>query len=227
VASAKANLGSAIAADLQLHRRGPRYRYTTRRCLAPHSMVVAPGTALHLPERAGPGRHGRSGRRRREALAGEVESHGVDAALPREESDERTWPGARCKEESRRGGAGCRKCEEGCQRGFCGGVSEGAAHHCVIGCLPPWSVRRVQTGAPSTVSVVLPHGKEVEAPGAGRGGDEPPALLLQVGHVEEADTAGEREGEQGGWIGGAGLGIQATGVAPPPPRVRAEEEPLR
>ena len=81
--------------------------------------------------------------------------------------------------------------------------------------------------APSTVSVVLPHGKEVEAPGAGRGGDEPPALLLQVGHVEEADTAGEREGEQGGWIGGAGLGIQATGVAPPPPRVRAEEEPLR
>jgi hypothetical protein len=80
-----------------------------RRCLASHGMVVALGTALHLPERAGPGRHGRIGWRRREALAGEVESHGVDAALSREESDERTWPGARCKEESRRGGVGCRR----------------------------------------------------------------------------------------------------------------------
>ena len=167
MASAKANLGSAIAADLQLHRRGPRYRYTTRRCLAPHSMVVAPGTALHLPERAGPGRHGRSGWRRREALAGEVESHGVDAALPREESDERTWPGARCKEESRRGGAGCRKCEEGCRRGFCGGVSEGAAHHCVVGCLPPWSGRRVQTGRPPPCPLCSPMARRSKHLGQG------------------------------------------------------------
>jgi hypothetical protein len=175
VASAKANLGSAIAADLQLHRRGPRYRYTTCRCLAPHGMVVAPGTALHLLERAGLGRHGRSGRRRREALAGEVESHGVDAALPREESEKSTWPGARCKEESRRGGAGCRKCEEGCRRGFCEGVSEaqltivslaaflrGSAAGCRLGRPPPCPLcspmaRRSKHLGQGVVETNLPH----------------------------------------------------------------------
>jgi hypothetical protein len=64
------------------------------------------------------------------------------------------------------------------------GGEQATAHHCVVGCLPPWSGRRAQTGAPSTVSVVLPRGKEVEVPRVGRGGDETPASLLQVGHVE-------------------------------------------
>jgi hypothetical protein len=34
---------------------------------------------------------------------------------------------------------------------------------------------------------------EVEAPGAGRGGDKPPASLLQVGHVEQGRQNREKK----------------------------------